>query len=280
MLEEEKEFYDTKHYISKLIDELVATRTNRIIFFIDELDRCRPDYAVKVLESIKHYFDDERIIFVFSINASQLQHSIKAHYGEGFNATGYLDKFFDLWISLPKIDTSVFVNGSFLDDYGFLQDLSLHVINAFHFSLRETEKFMVTLKPLISTIYTRCSNSTYHSAAFSCLAYGFFAITLLGYRIKNIDEYHQITNGNGLNLIVEISHNKAIKENLKSILSITDENDYDLTISQSYHLIFGDISNINHSAISLPTIKILPYGTKDLKNKIIELLNLKPIELL
>lgn len=71
---------------------------------MDELDRCRPSFAVEMLERIKHYFEDDRIIVVVSVNKDQLIHTIGNYYGQGFDATRYLNKFFDENIDLPEID--------------------------------------------------------------------------------------------------------------------------------------------------------------------------------
>ncbi|WP_223294746.1 KAP family P-loop NTPase fold protein [Shewanella loihica] len=63
--------------------------------FIDELDRCRPSYAVEMLETIKHIFDIPGVVFVVATDTEQLQHTIKAIYGEGFDARTYLGRFFN-----------------------------------------------------------------------------------------------------------------------------------------------------------------------------------------
>ena len=57
-----------------------------------------------MLERIKHYFDDERIIFVVSLNKEQLIHTISNYYGREFDATRYLNRFFDILINLPEIN--------------------------------------------------------------------------------------------------------------------------------------------------------------------------------
>ena len=81
--------------VKEFIDQLIHEHGNRLVFFIDELDRCKPDYSIQFLERIKHYFDDNRITFVFAVSLSQLQWTVKSYYGSEFNATRYLDKFFD-----------------------------------------------------------------------------------------------------------------------------------------------------------------------------------------
>ena len=63
--------------------------------FIDELDRCRPSYAVEMLETIKHIFDIPGVVFVVATDTEQLQHTVKAIYGEGFDARTYLGRFFN-----------------------------------------------------------------------------------------------------------------------------------------------------------------------------------------
>ena len=82
-----------QQYIAALKDD---TKEFRLVLFIDELDRCRPTYAIEVLEQIKHIFGIENIIFVISVDRDQLSRSIGTIYGIGYNANGYLSKFFDV----------------------------------------------------------------------------------------------------------------------------------------------------------------------------------------
>lgn len=73
-----------------------------LVVIIDELDRCRPSYAIELLEVAKHLFTVEHIIFVLAVNRSELEHSICALYGSGFDAQGYLRRFFDVDFRLPE----------------------------------------------------------------------------------------------------------------------------------------------------------------------------------
>ena len=77
-----------------------------IVIFIDELDRCRPDYAISLLERIKHLFDIEGIIFVLALDKFQLEHSVRSVYGQDLDAIGYLRRFIDFEYSLrlPEVD--------------------------------------------------------------------------------------------------------------------------------------------------------------------------------
>lgn len=72
-----------------------------LVIIIDELDRCRPDYALELLEIIKHFFSVMHVHFVLGVNLKALENSIKVRYGSGIDATAYLQKFLSLTISLP-----------------------------------------------------------------------------------------------------------------------------------------------------------------------------------
>ncbi len=80
-----------------------------LVIFVDELDRCRPSYAVELLEVAKHLFSVDNIIFVVSIDRRELGHSIRAIYGSDFDASGYLRRFFDVDYALPVPDRTRFV---------------------------------------------------------------------------------------------------------------------------------------------------------------------------
>ncbi|MGL6556561.1 KAP family P-loop NTPase fold protein [Aeromonas dhakensis] len=69
---------------------------------IDELDRCRPNYAVEMLEAVKHIFDITGVYFIIATDTEQLQHAIKVVYGEEFDAQTYLSRFFDSRFSLRE----------------------------------------------------------------------------------------------------------------------------------------------------------------------------------
>lgn len=69
---------------------------------IDELDRCRPSFAVEMLEAVKHIFDIPGIFFIIATDTEQLQHAIKVVYGNDFDAQTYLSRFFDSRFSLRE----------------------------------------------------------------------------------------------------------------------------------------------------------------------------------
>lgn len=85
-----------------------------LIIFVDELDRCRPDYAVQMLERIKHFFAIDNIIFVLSIDKKVLCESIKAVYGGlKIDTEAYLRRFVDIEFDLPEPQIDLFAKALF-----------------------------------------------------------------------------------------------------------------------------------------------------------------------
>ncbi len=99
-----------KQELGKTAKSVKETSGKPLVIFIDELDRCRPTFAIEVLEKVKHIFDVEFIFFVFAVNKNELKKSINTIYGE-IDSERYLQKFFDKTISLVNtgnlIDTSI-----------------------------------------------------------------------------------------------------------------------------------------------------------------------------
>ena len=86
-----------------------ASEERPLVIMIDELDRCRPNYAIELLEAAKHLFSVDHVVFVLAINREQLAHSIKAVYGSGFDSDEYLRRFFDVDFRLRVPNRSHFI---------------------------------------------------------------------------------------------------------------------------------------------------------------------------
>ena len=88
------------------IESLAATvdgegTGSTVVIVVDELDRCRPDYALEVLEVIKHFFTVPRLHFVLGVNLEALEDMVQARYGSGIDAHAYLAKFIQMTLNLP-----------------------------------------------------------------------------------------------------------------------------------------------------------------------------------
>lgn len=90
--------------MAALVELLAEAPTLRVplFVFIDEIDRCRPDFAIKLLEEIKYIFSVKGVVFVLSVNLEQLSWPISGAYGGGFDGHAYLQRFFDLQFLLPE----------------------------------------------------------------------------------------------------------------------------------------------------------------------------------
>ncbi len=104
-----KSFQSFRKNLEKFAQEIVSHTDSPLVFIIDELDRCRPDFAVQVLEKIKHLFSVNNIVFVLGIDKRQIGSSISALYGPTIDIDGYLNRFIDLDYYLPKPDKKPFV---------------------------------------------------------------------------------------------------------------------------------------------------------------------------
>ncbi|MFQ1694018.1 P-loop NTPase fold protein [Aeromonas veronii] len=108
-----------KHEIQQWVGAIIGKKKKLAPAFIliDELDRCRPSYAVEMLETIKHIFDIPGVVFVLATDTEQLQHAIKVIYGEGFDGKKYLERFYDSQRTLKQGSRYEMVK-SRLDLYG------------------------------------------------------------------------------------------------------------------------------------------------------------------
>lgn len=86
---------DFRNKLELAVGALSDEKKVPIFILVDELDRCRPTYAVQLLERVKHLFDVPGVVFVFGTNTDQLQYSIAGAYGSSFDGYRYLKRFFD-----------------------------------------------------------------------------------------------------------------------------------------------------------------------------------------
>ncbi|MBQ7589337.1 MAG: AAA family ATPase [Verrucomicrobia bacterium] len=96
-----------KAELTALADTIYKDTGKPFIFIIDELDRCRPTFAIETLERVKHLFHIKNMIFVLGIARVSLEKSIRSVYG-CINTFDYLHRFIDFEFNLPMIENKVF----------------------------------------------------------------------------------------------------------------------------------------------------------------------------
>lgn len=98
--------------IDDLAEQGMIEVANKLVIFIDELDRCRPDFSVRLLEQVKTLFQSENIIVVLSMDSAQLAHAVGGMYGPGFDTQRFLERFFDQRVTLAHHDPYEFLKGA------------------------------------------------------------------------------------------------------------------------------------------------------------------------
>ena len=88
---------ETSKEIRNMIDNYKEKTKKKILFIIDDLDRCRPSYAVELLESIKHCFNCDNAVFLICANNEQLQYTVKKYTAKALmdmlTLTGFMTRF-------------------------------------------------------------------------------------------------------------------------------------------------------------------------------------------
>ena len=149
----------------QLITKFVASfgSDKPVIFMVDELDRCNPSYAVKVLERIKHLFDIPNVVFVLSIDKVQLCNSIRGYYGtDAINAEEYLQRFINLEYQLPEPNPETFCkylyrhyqydtfftncNYPLLEEGRLFESLSSRLFKKMNLTLREMDRIYAHMR--------------------------------------------------------------------------------------------------------------------------------------
>jgi hypothetical protein len=120
LLEKAKEAQEKKNPVKK-----------DVYIFIDELDRCRPTFAIELLERIKHLFAVNQCKFIIATDTRQLGHSIKAVYGAEFSAAKYLKRFFDAEFSLDNNDLAPWISAN-VDFRGKFNVSQIGVVTSFN----------------------------------------------------------------------------------------------------------------------------------------------------
>lgn len=205
-IEKFKEQKELNEKIKHFFEEILVERGNRLVVFIDELDRCKPTYAVRLLEQVKHYFCDDNILFVFSVNIDELQHTIKHYYGNEFDACRYLDRFFDIRVSLPPADKTRLYNIMGLDSSYGLEVASRRVIELMHFELREISRFYRQVK---TSVYEPTHDSRKYDFGFADGKARQFMMTcivplVIGLSIADISRYDDFINGKDSSPLFEL----------------------------------------------------------------------------
>ena len=211
ILRNKKNKEEIKEIIGEFLERVHIEKGERATIFIDELDRCKPTYAIKLLERIKHYFNLENLTFVFSVNLSELQYTVNEYYGDGFHGYDYLNRFFDHILDIPEADMEYYLETIKFDyNADYFEIYAREVIRQYSFSVRKAEKYIRTLKIALGDwVKNRDHSNPLNSEnkySWSVIASIMIPI-MLGLKIKDINKYNKFINGDGINEFLELTDN-------------------------------------------------------------------------
>ncbi len=202
LLKEVTSIKNIEEIFIELLNDILPERANKIVIFIDELDRCNPIFAVKLLENFKHFFNDNRFIFVFSTNILELKNTINCFYGQNFNSSYYLQKFFDLQFELPKPDLKAYINKYIkLNFSGWAKRVINEIMHVFRFSLRDCNRYFSMYKFICN--YMNTAYLVDNKIAHDLIKFVVFP-TLLALKVKKLELYNDIVYGNAKEEFVNI----------------------------------------------------------------------------
>ncbi|MDR2771396.1 MAG: KAP family NTPase [Clostridiales Family XIII bacterium] len=137
----------TSEAFAKAFAKLVPSN-GKLIVFVDELDRCRPDFAIATLELIRHYMSVPNVVFVFTMDLSQLTQLVRSIYGFDTDAWGYLRRFFNVSFRMPMPELTKYVENLLykaINDSDALKEVKFaHIMSSmytyFGLHIRDVEK--------------------------------------------------------------------------------------------------------------------------------------------
>lgn len=258
-----------------------------VVIVVDELDRCRPLYAIELLERIKHIFNVENAVFVLAVDKTQLGISLSAVYGQGFNANEYLRRFFDLELKLAAIDSDKFCDALIgrmsLDDFfgarsknANLQFEAENLKLAFRGAskiFRLTPRAQEHLMSLIATAMFTTAENQYFSPEVTTL--------LAGAKVAGLPEFERVAReGASIMELIELIEKRAAeigklpdrfveimigallsvakdqrsREFLQDVAKQAREEEQTLNMDRDFHLTVGVAQQLQHKTASLKTI--------------------------
>lgn len=178
---EREAFEKFKQYLTEGTSYL-KDNNQKLVVIIDELDRCKPTFAIQTLEVVKHLFDIENVVFLFAVDIQQLSHSISSVYGQGFDSVGYLCRFFDYIAKMPEpnvgkyilenissidalaemTDLSIYHSNKEKSFYEILQIFFLQIYSEFDFSLRDLDTVIKSYKIMINNFLVNYNDVSAH----------------------------------------------------------------------------------------------------------------------
>ena len=218
---------ETRKKFENLIDILIEDKADKLVLFIDELDRCSPAFAMKLLERIKFIFGYEKIIVVFSTNIGQLNNMVRKLYGEETDGRTYLSRFYDKRFHIRSIKGIEYISAlvGVSDDTSWLSTTVAEMSD--RFTLRDCNRYLQELERHLELKkeFSKDRNS-YRVSYVPTVFWQILTPILLAIKIENPNLYRKIISGNGQEEFIalvektnvyDLAHDYLFKMSLRDI---------------------------------------------------------------
>lgn len=174
VLEDFEKFKESKNYIKSNLKKVCEDSIH--VFIIDELDRCKPSFAMDTLEIVKHFFDVPNCVFIIAVDKLQLEQSANVIYG-AIDSEKYFSKLFDYQFNLLPISIKDAVD---LYGYGEFMTYVAEVFDILKTSVRDGKK-------ILNDFFVKCGDWNIRQKLFMLL---FFIL-----KYTDLSFYNAILNG-------------------------------------------------------------------------------------
>lgn len=186
---------EIKQTFRDLIKEILSEKKNKILIIIDEIDRCKPTFAIDLLENIKHFYDDDRVVFIVATNNKQLGASVCKVYGEKYDGYEYLDKFFDMNLELPDNYLEKYIKA--IDEHRISSDYYFkccrEIAKYKKMTMREYNRYLNSIQTMKDYL---TANSDFDLFYIKMFTKNLLIPLALELKIKEKDKYYEFISGN------------------------------------------------------------------------------------
>lgn len=268
--------------VDSFLDYICEGQYDKLVVFIDELDRCRPSFAVELLEIIKHYFNNDKVIFVLSTNLSEFQYCIKQYYGDGFNGWKYLDRFIDLRLTVPTISTE--------DYYKYLwqktgtdriDDISIACAQYFGFNLRDIQRYNQQVNIAFHSYINTINQNNGFSEELDSL-YAVFVPILLALKLYSVEEFKDFISGKKFEIIKGLLKKDRFRRNtlvfiLSAIQDLSSEREelLERALEYCYNKLFNPEVSYSSSKNSIDDLMLNHFNIdSNTRSNLLNIINL------
>ncbi len=206
---------EKKVLFKELIDKILGDK--RMILVIDELDRCNPVYATKMLETIKHFYNLNNVTIIVVANNNELKNIINNQFGMNFNSYSYLNKFYDYVITVDNLRSIEYCKKylDFRKTTYLPHDVFYSMIDKYQFTLRDCNRYKILYNTAKDYIESEKNGFMYFNKKETIIIYSIILPIIFAFKIKDIIAYNECLNGK----------TEKLKDALKDLKFYLDQNE-------------------------------------------------------